>query len=268
MKIAYITMIKDEQDIILDNLNYYKKLGIKDFYIIENGSSDDTLNLITKFKNDNINDIKVYIEVDKDVGYWQYLRINKLANIAYNDGCEYILPVDADEFLFKEKDGKDFNLNFTAESIIENLDTNIDCYFFHWWYFRKKDSSPVTRPVFDILDRDLYPSLSYTKILVKWKPGMEISQGNHTLHYIEKYKTDKLNNVYFAHYNLRGYEHCQRKVINLGKAYKKIEETMKHPSIDTYNRYLKEGESVIWEIVNQEKLVTTELYTKIKKVLL
>jgi hypothetical protein len=43
---------------------------------------------------------------------------------------------------------------------------------------------------------------------------------------------------------------------------------MKHPSIDTYNRYLKEGESVIWEIVNQEKLVTTELYTKIKKVLL
>jgi cellulose synthase/poly-beta-1,6-N-acetylglucosamine synthase-like glycosyltransferase len=102
MRIAYVTTIKDESDIILDHLNYYRILGVKDFYIIENNSNDNTLELVEQFKNENPR-INVYIEVDKELGYYQWQRINKLANLAYEHGCDYIMPVDADEFLFKDQ---------------------------------------------------------------------------------------------------------------------------------------------------------------------
>jgi glycosyltransferase involved in cell wall biosynthesis len=259
MRIAYVTTIKDESDIILDHLNYYRILGVKDFYIIENNSNDNTLELVEQFKNENPR-INVYIEVDKELGYYQWQRINKLANLAYEHGCDYIMPVDADEFLFKESGGE------TIQEIFQP-DTSIDCYYIPWWFFRCKVDN-VKRPVFEITERQPDPSLDFKKVILRWKPGMEISQGNHQLHSPEKYTTQLLPDVYYAHYNLRGFEHTKRKTINLGKAWLEIKDILMHDKrINLYNEFIQKGDSVIWELVNEEKDKESEYCDKIKKVL-
>ena len=251
MKIAYVTMVKDECDIIYYQLNYYKNIGFKDFYIIDNNSTDGTLDLIKRFISENPQ-LKTYLEVDTTIDYWQYIRINKLANMAHNDGCDWILPVDADELLFH-------NENFTNFNIYDFLNNNIDGDYikFHWWYYRPNDSddSNEINPFIRIHRRDKIQQSSQTKILVRWKNGMQISQGNHVLHSEENYKqiSELSFKISYAHFWKRSLEQEKKKMINLGEGYKNLYHNFDTGHFGMYQLYLQNGENYLRELIEYYK---------------
>ena len=100
-------MVKDESDIIEYQIAYYYNIGIRDFYIIDNNSTDGTYEILCDIGK-RIKGNFVLIS-DKDVAYWQYQRINRLCQLAIQDGCTHVLPVDADELLFQEGN-ENFNI--------------------------------------------------------------------------------------------------------------------------------------------------------------
>ena len=251
MKIAYITMIKDECDLIYYQLNYYKNIGFKDFYIIDNGSTDGTLDLVSKFISENPQ-IKVYLEIDNNVDYWQYVRINKLANLAYNEGCDWILPVDADELLFHNETFTNFNIYDFLNNVTEG-----DYIKFQWWYYRPTDNDDANEknPFLRINHRDKIQQCAFTKVFLKWNPRMIISQGNHCLHDENIFKRiDELSNkIYFAHFWRRSLEQERKKMINLGEGYRNLVNTFNSGHFALYERYLKEGDNYLKEILNYYK---------------
>jgi len=59
--IALITMIKDEDDVIYDNLVWHFCIGFRKFVIIDNNSTDNTRLLVEKFKKQVASNANVVI---------------------------------------------------------------------------------------------------------------------------------------------------------------------------------------------------------------
>ena len=62
MRVKIFTMVKNEDDIIEDWINYHGKIfGYKNLHIIDNYSNDDTYNILLKYKSKGIH---IYREHD------------------------------------------------------------------------------------------------------------------------------------------------------------------------------------------------------------
>lgn len=244
--IAYVTMVKDEEDVIYHHLNYYKNLGVCNFYITDNGSTDSTVDLIYRFGNENPN-IKIVLIKDNDLAYWQYKRINRMANMAYENGCKWILPVDVDELLISNSHFHSFDmLKFRFE------DWDGDYFKLKWWYYRPYAvyESCSGNPFLEICLRDFPQQSALSKVIVKWKPGMEICQGNHMLHNESSYKeiTELSNKFSYAHFNSRSIKHLRKKIQNLGKAYEAIKSEFFHKeSLERYQAFKAFGDQYLIE---------------------
>jgi glycosyltransferase involved in cell wall biosynthesis len=249
MKIAYVSMIKDENDIIYYQLNYYKNIGFRDFYIMDNGSTDGTVELVQKFISENPT-LNVHLEFDSTIVYHQYMRMNKLANLAFNQGCNWILPVDADELLFHNEKFTDFNIY----DFLNNAPDG-DYIKFYWWYYRptEHDDENEINPFLKINHRDAKQQSSEKKVLVRWKPGMEVCQGNHMLHSEYQYKeiNELSYKISYAHFWQRSLQQLIKKTVNLGKAYKDID--MSRFEYTFYQSYVNEGEQPIINHFNHYK---------------
>lgn len=246
MNPALVSMVKDEADIIYYWLLYYYNRGIRNFYIIDNNSTDGTRELIQCFYNQH-SDIRAYLEIDEEIAYWQYRKINRLAERAVKEGCDWILPVDADELFFVEG---------SNQSIPELLSSypDSDVLVFEWWHYRPSlsDNREQVNPFQRITHRDRLQNSSHTKIFCRYQEGMEICQGNHQLHSNDGWKIDLLKNGYHAHFKVRSKEQLKKKVLNFGKAYEVIREEFFHQSsIENYQGYLESGDLYIEGLYNQ-----------------
>jgi len=95
-KIFTITMVKNEMDIIESFIRY--NLNIVDgMIILDNNSTDNTLNIIKMIKNEGL--AVFYIE-DKNGKFEQDKKMTELLKIAVDKfDADIILPLDADEFI-------------------------------------------------------------------------------------------------------------------------------------------------------------------------
>lgn len=184
--IALISMVKDEEDIIFDNLVWHFCIGFRKFVIIDNNSTDKTRFLVEKFRDQVANMATVIIVDDPIVEYIQSevtTGAMRLANSIWPK-VDWIFPVDADEFwyptnklrdiLAKIPDDKDVIsiqvYNHHAIKDAENLESSIP--FYDSLNFRLKNLSP---------DSD--------KVAVRATPDIVINQGNHKARSIEYYRS-------------------------------------------------------------------------------
>lgn len=96
MKIVSITTIKNEADIIESFVRYH--LNIVDLMIIlDNGSTDDTLNILNQLEKESL---PIIVLIDEDKYFEPFVKYNYLLNIALNEhGADVICPLDCDEFI-------------------------------------------------------------------------------------------------------------------------------------------------------------------------
>jgi glycosyltransferase involved in cell wall biosynthesis len=118
--IALITMVKDESDIIFENLVWHFCLGFRKFFIIDNNSTDGTRQIIAKFAELTKNRAKVFILEDPIFEHIQ----SRIMTGAYDfvrslwPEVKWVFPVDADEFWLPEQ-----NINQILEKIPDNFDS-------------------------------------------------------------------------------------------------------------------------------------------------
>ena len=94
-------MLRNEADIVQTNVRYHRSVGITDFFIIDNGSTDATPQMLLELDEEIPN-----LRWTRDDGaYQQGIITTGLAREAYTAGVDWVVAIDADEFWFPGDQG-------------------------------------------------------------------------------------------------------------------------------------------------------------------
>jgi hypothetical protein len=93
LNIVAVMVVRNEADLLPINIRYHAAQGIAEFRIVDNGSSDATLDRLRELAQ------TVRIRWTRDDGpYHQSAMATQLAVDAARAGADWIVPIDADEF--------------------------------------------------------------------------------------------------------------------------------------------------------------------------
>src|ERR1700694_368249 len=93
MKVVGLYLVRNEIDIIEPNLRYHLATVLDEAIVVDNGSTDGTLELVTQLAGE------LPLTVSSEPGgYTQSELVTRMARQASRLGADWVLPVDADEF--------------------------------------------------------------------------------------------------------------------------------------------------------------------------
>lgn len=92
--IAIGAIVKNEGRYIEEWIEYHRLIGVEKFYIVDNGSTDDTIEVLKKYIDMGI--IELYVAEGKDL---QLKAYNNLINY-HRDDTKWIAFIDVDEFIY------------------------------------------------------------------------------------------------------------------------------------------------------------------------
>ena len=191
-KIYSITMVKNEMDIIESFIRYHLNI-VDGMIILDNISSDNTLDIIKKLKDEGL---PVHYIEDEDPNYAQDKKMNKLLKIAVDKfDADIILPLDVDEFITSKHHGN-------PREILEKFES--PNYYLAKWktyipYFDKKIHNKfIPSQITYARDEELeaYYKVIIPKELVK-NYSVTLSFGNHEI----IFKNEKYQNIIKGIYN-------------------------------------------------------------------
>jgi glycosyltransferase involved in cell wall biosynthesis len=239
--------------------------------VIDNGSNDETLKKIEKFRH-NKKDITFILLLDPRVVYKQTSRMNAAFKIIEEQfpECEWIFPNDADEFIVFDQNIEHVLAKVPAD--VNTLYTTRLTYRPHQDY----DNYPLPNaPFYEKLhyihakiSLDYPDELPYCgKSFFRSKNNLHVIQGNH---FISKYSPGRASymnamsiGLSLREYPLQSVEHTLKKIKNIGIAFQKLRRFSGHGRIyidDRYDRYLKDGQQAINDIFKESYAPASDKY--------
>lgn len=218
--IALISMIKDEDDIIYENLVWHFCVGFRKFVLVDNNSTDNTRRLIEKFKKETLGKATVIIIEDPILEYIQSRITTGAMQFAHSTWPEvtWVFPVDGDEFWYPNVPLKDILLNIPADkNVILTLQ-------YDHMLTEKADLFNHNLPFYEaILYRNKTLSGGLGKTVLKADADLIIAQGNHNV--ITKERTQSLQYISgnligldMRHFQRRSLAQVQKKYWNGAQA--------------------------------------------------
>jgi len=93
VKVVGLYLLRNEADIIETNLRHHFATVIDEAIVVDNGSTDGTLELLADLAED------MPLQLSSEVGPpYQPERVTRMARLATLQGADWVLPIDADEF--------------------------------------------------------------------------------------------------------------------------------------------------------------------------
>ena len=211
-KIFSVTMVKNEMDIIESFIRY--NLNILDgMIILDNGSTDSTLNIIKCLRNEGF---PVFYIEDEDAKYQQDKKMSQLLRIAVDEfDADIIIPLDVDEFITS-------NNHVNPRINLEKLESP-NYYLVKWKTYipdfgKKIDNKFIPSQITYVRDEKLekFYKVVIPKELVK-DYSVKLTFGNHDLVYNQKFgniiKSELNSDLAIAHFPIRSKEQTLSKII-------------------------------------------------------
>lgn len=206
--IAFISMVKDESDIIYENLIWHFAVGFRKFIVFDNSSTDNTLSLIKRFAQETKGLATVLIIEDPIIMHNQ----NKIVNSGYRMAHEiwpevnWFFPVDADEFwVFSQEPAQSIAKipnNIDVISAIKLMYRPSDDYhympvegkFWHKIHYRNSNwgSYDAKRNVYSVTP----------KIFMRYSDNFSICMGNHHIIYNDIFSIKAAEDADEVYHNL------------------------------------------------------------------
>lgn len=205
-------LVKNEEDVLEENLLFHKAMGVDGFIITDNNSTDRTMDIIEKYRakgwvKEVINESATNYEQKK----WVDRMIRKAKQ---NYGADWVVNADADELWYSPAGNLKKELSVTHANVL-------DCEmrsaypeegkpFWEW----TKMVKPVDDPRRYGLSAYSIFTRQYKKVIHRTTCYLQISMGNHKVVMLPKRSVPALVRVY--HYNVRGEQHFIEKMVNGG----------------------------------------------------
>ncbi len=217
MKITMTLLVRNEEDIIRDNIIYHSSQGVDNFIVMDNLSTDNTAKIVKELSKSI--DVEYIYQLDDD--YNQSGWVTEMARRAYSKHhADWVINSDADEFWV---------------STCGTLRQLITKYSETYGVINIKRHNAVLKT---IRDRnfviDAHPSISSVfecnstnsiglplpgKCMHRATRSAIIAQGNHSVEGVDGKKLDVGNEAYILHYPYREYEKYKEKILLGGAAY-------------------------------------------------
>lgn len=221
VRVVVATMVKDEEDIVKEWVEYYGEIfGYDNLYIIDNFSTDKTYDILKKYVSKGIclNRVKKY----KNKGDFMTL-------IKKNVKCDFFIPVDIDEFLVLYDKNKN---QAYCRNLLEYFNTIMHKYpkqllFKTEFIFpiKTNNNNKILKQFTHGHINNKMKRFAKTFIQNKIKNNVLIDHGNHI--YTSNYINTKL---YLIHYTKRTDSQFKKKIINnvIGFNYEKNVSNLKN----------------------------------------
>jgi len=197
-------LVRNEDDIIEENLLYHKAMGVDYFVVTDHKSTDDTTEILLKYRDKGWIDLRF---VDTDT-YDQSTWVTEMARIAYTEhAADWVINNDADEFWVPATG--------TLKEYFEKLPSDVGSLHANRLDFHYR---PFNNAVF-------YEALLFREWVCKWTKcchrgasDVVIEIGNHNAYSKEisqKYPVNipAMNAFKVLHYPIRSYERYRAKII-------------------------------------------------------
>ena len=199
-----VMMVKDEADIICQNIRNLSGQGVDHAIVADNNSTDGTTEHLREFERGGF----VTYHHDPQPGYYQAAKTQRLVDEAGERGAAWILVVDADELWYSP----------TGQPLAQALrSSRLHVYWAEGFYQLPhvdddlSELDPVRRMRWRRAGRDCPES----KVCFRYVPTVRVHPGNHDVDHPAAQRGHGL--VAFREFQYRSFEHFVRKVRN-GKA--------------------------------------------------
>lgn len=208
---AYVSMVKDEQDIVLFNLVWHYMLGFRRFFLIDNQSTDATPALIQAFAR-QFPDAEVLVLHDTVVAHFQGRKVSGAVSYLKTlwPELDWVALIDADEFLCAEQ---------PLHNLMAQAPAAADALVLPKSVYRPvpgEDMNEVANFQTRLTHRQALSHVS-TKVMVRAAVGLDIAQGNHRFFEPHGYTTaryEALPGLTMREYPIRSLAQFERKVVN------------------------------------------------------
>ena len=200
VKLFMTLLVKNEEGMLEENLQFHKAMGVDGFIITDNNSTDSTPDIIRKYKQKGW--IKEVIE-EKATNYEQKDWVDRMiwkAKTIYK--ADWIINADADELWYAPTGNLKDELYATNANVLNcemrSVYPEEEKPFWQW----DKTVKAVTEP--EKYDLSLYSLFERQnkKVIHRTAGYLQISMGNHKVTMFPQNSADSHIHVY--HYNIRG----------------------------------------------------------------
>jgi len=223
--IAVLMMFKDEEDIIGKCIDHWSGLGVDEFFLCDNGSTDLSFGLAVETLK-QCGKQAFHCAIAKE-DFPQREAINYLKTKAIQFGHQWLFPIDADEFL---------NLGDVGYTCIRDFINARHHSLFPPHYvcqYQYKNIMP---------NGVSWVEPEHKKVFGKFKPEWNISIGNHQIENVNIFF--EIESIWLDHYQYRSYDQFKRKKITFFKAFEKAG-YLDHKFVKEYRLYQKHGEAYL-----------------------
>jgi hypothetical protein len=245
MKIAYLTCVHNEEDLIYYNLVYHYNLGIRRFFVGLHDSNEATRKQVKRFAKE-VREAKCTFMDISGYDFDQAIVYTRMAMAVSDEGYEWVLPVDADELLVLAGESQ------ILEDYLQKLPEGDYISLKRYDYHPHPDFKKRTRNLFlKWINREAKPNGIYDRCLVRWFRGCEFYGGTHFVRGAKAATKICSDLLFIAHFPFRNFEQYKKKALRIGlvklcisDVCGQIPDAKLHPAALLYRAYLRFGDVV------------------------
>ncbi|MGR9098975.1 MAG: glycosyltransferase family 2 protein [Gammaproteobacteria bacterium] len=205
-------LVRDEEDIIGENIDFHRSQGVDLFIVTDNKSVDATPAILKEYEKKGF----LFYLHEPDDNYDQHRWVTRMARMAYTEfGADWVINNDADEFWWPQSG----NLKRTFENI--PAEYNLVEAQRHNFVPVYSDGSPfylLMKYRFKISLNHLGNPLP-AKVAHRGKADIKVNQGNHGVENIEQRTCTE--GVEIFHFPMRSLNQFENKIAKGGAAYER-----------------------------------------------
>ena len=217
MKLVMTLLVRDEEDIVADNLDFHLAQGVDEVIVTDNGSVDGTLEILRAYEARGL--VRIIVEPTDD--YSQGRWVTRMARMAATEHkADWVINNDADEFWWPREG--------TLRTLFEGLGGDVGAVVGHRTNFvpRPEDDRPYwermtlrERESLNPVGKPLPPKLAH-----RAHPEIVVVQGNHRIKGPDVGSEVDDGSIEILHFPMRSYAQFENKIIKGGRAYARNKE--------------------------------------------